>query len=781
MTDDVSRRNFLHLSGVAGLAVAGVAFEAGPAAASQYATDDADSLAAATKYFVSPTGNDAHPGTINKPFRTLQRARDFVRAVNRDMKHDIHVYLRGGVYPVSRTIEFLPCDSGTNGHRIIYASYKNEMAILSGGVLVTGWTRHAGNIWKAPLDRDDKLRALYVNDKRAFMASKTIGSVGGYGTFKVTAGQAPWAWESGTQVDGTKYAMADLPAISRNQEDVEIETATTWTTTIVGVREVTTSSDGKNRVALLQQPGGAIAQGAFNGNFQAGGSHKLMNAYEFLDTPGEFYFDKTDRVLYYCSDSSEDMRTAKVFAPNHVSTVLRLAGASTTSRVRNITFSRLTVEHSDWNLVDVAGSVFKQAQQGNLGAFAYAKKNFHVYSYRNVEVTPGIVELQNAEEIVLEYNRIQHTGVDGINLINDVSSTRLIGNHTNDIAGSAVTVGHPQHVYIGDYTPTNGEKYPTEVEAACKNIEIENNYIYDSAALFKGHSAVSVFFADSLSVQHNRIEKAPWAGVTLGWGWKDFDGSATSVVPGKPTTTAKNNTVSYNQIVDTMQDRNDSAPIYTLGSQPGTIIGNNYAQGVRAGHTYGLHPDEGSAYIEYHDNVLSVDQNVAWVINSGTWGRQHDLKITNTYGPVNKINDKNVPNSVIEDIHVYGDYVWPVPAYCIAVNSGLEDEYRRLIPADHLALPDYVLPASTFVDTNVSEIPVRSTGDAATMIWLAPSGTTHFAVGDSMTKALGTATSIAVPRTPGDYRLYVVTHHGTQRPVESRWLVRRQQGSGAGI
>ena len=141
--------------------------------------------------------------------------------------------------------------------------------------------------------------------------------------------------------------------------------------------------------------------------------------------------------------------------------------------------------------------------------------------------------------------------------------------------------------------------------------------------------------------------------------------------------------------------------------------------------------------IEYHDNVLSVDQNVAWVINSGTWGRQNYLKITNTYGPVNKINDKNVPNSVIEDIHVYGDYVWPVPAYSIAVNSGLEDEYRGSSLLISLALPDYVLPLSTFVDTNVSEIPVRSTGDAATMIWLAPSGTTHFAVGDSMTKVRG--------------------------------------------
>jgi len=41
-------------------------------------------------------------------------------------------------------------------------------------------------------------------------------------------------------------------------ENVEIETATTWTTAIVGVRQVTT--DGANRVALFQQPGAAIAK-----------------------------------------------------------------------------------------------------------------------------------------------------------------------------------------------------------------------------------------------------------------------------------------------------------------------------------------------------------------------------------------------------------------------------------------------------------------------------------------------------------------------------------------
>src|SRR5919204_1321940 len=97
-----------------------------------------------------------------------------------------------------------------------------------------------------------------------------------------------------------------------------------------------------------------------------------------------------------------------VFAPNNVTTVLRVAGTSTASHARNITFTGLTVQHSDWNLFNVAGSSFKQAQQGNLGAIAYAKGNFHVYYYRNVDVTPGMIQVENADGILFQRNRLQH-------------------------------------------------------------------------------------------------------------------------------------------------------------------------------------------------------------------------------------------------------------------------------------------------------------------------------------------------------------------------------------
>lgn len=311
-------------------------------------------------------------------------------------------------------------------------------------------------------------------------------------------------------------------------------------------------------------------------------------------------------------------------------------------------------------------------------------------------------------------------------MINDVQGTQLIGNHTNDIAGSAITVGHPQHVYIGDGTSTNREKFSAQVEGLPKNIDIKNNYLYDSAVLFNGHSPISAYFADTLTIQRNRIEKTPWSGITLGWGWWNFDGSSGSIVPNRPTTTARNNTISYNHIIDTVQRLSDTAPIYTLGSQPGTTITNNYLQGVPSGHKYGLHPDEGSAFITFRDNVLSIDKNVTWMINSDDFGRKHDLSITQIYGPINKVSNKFLPNSTIGDILVSSDYVWPAAAYGIAANSGLEDAYRDIIPASTFSAPNYVLPASTFVTSATASIPIRSIGDATRSVWLAPSGTTTF-------------------------------------------------------
>src|SRR5690606_36722429 len=152
---------------------------------------------------------------------------------------------------------------------------------------------------------------------------------------------------------------------------MEIQTATIWTTAIIAVRNVITSNDGENRVLLLQQPGDAIAAGAFNGNFQIRGNHKLMNAYDFPDEPGAVYYDRRAKTVYYFAAESEDMAAASVFAPSNTQTVLRIAGTSRADRAHDLSLEGITVRHTDWNLAEVDGASFTQAQQANIINSAY--------------------------------------------------------------------------------------------------------------------------------------------------------------------------------------------------------------------------------------------------------------------------------------------------------------------------------------------------------------------------------------------------------------------------
>ena len=169
------------------------------------------------------SGNDSNAGTKEKPFKTISRARDAVRLVNQKMTSDIHVYLRGGDYPVTDTLTFTPVDSGMNGHRVCYQAYENEVPVMNGAEKVTGWKIHKGPIYEAKLKRSAKLRTLIVNDKRAYMAHKTVTARGGWGYYTVTAGQADWARKSGSKPDGVEYRQAmflqlPMPPMSKSCE-----------------------------------------------------------------------------------------------------------------------------------------------------------------------------------------------------------------------------------------------------------------------------------------------------------------------------------------------------------------------------------------------------------------------------------------------------------------------------------------------------------------------------------------------------------------------------------
>ena len=712
-------------------------------------------------YYVSPTGSDAAAGTESAPFQTVTKARDVVRTVNTNMTGDIFVYLRGGDYRITSPIAFGTQDSGTSSHRIYYQAYPGETPVLNGATKVTGWTVSSGNIYKATLDRKTKLRNLYVNDARANMTSKTVTAQGGTGTYSVTSGQASWAWASGSGSDGVKYATADVPAITSNKDDLEIVNQTTWNENIVCTRDVVTTSDSY-RGLMLQQPYGAIAQlPGWSSGFAMTGSHTVFNVFAWLSAAGQFYFDKTTGTLYYYPRSGEDMSTADVEAPV-AETLIAIAGTTTTSRVKNITLQGLTFANTDYMLYNVASSYGKASVQGATAFIAYGSGDWHSSKYQIVDTLPGMITVNNADSIDVVGNVVKHSGNEGISMINDVVNSNIIGNSISDIGGSGITIGHPQHVYIGDGGAH--EKFPAGVEGIAAKITVNNNLVYNVGTQrgFGSHAGVTAFYTDTLTFTHNHIHTVAYNGINLGWGWKNFTDS----------TTAKNNTCSNNRFTNMMTRLHDSGAVYTIGQNPGTTINQNYVKGIPPNTscpTYGLHNDEGSAYITENDNVLDIDKNVTYTINCEDFGAKHDLTILRTYATVNKMG-ANPPTSTIDTPIVVADAVWPVTQYGFAVKSGVEDQYRNAVPSTLLPIQDYVFPASCAAPKGTATLTIRSSGDAANTVWFAPAGTTTFAEGATMTKAAGNAASIAVPTTAGTYKLSVVDSQGKKMGESSALL-----------
>ena len=88
-------------------------------------------------YYVAPTGNDANPGTLEKPFASLQRAQQAVR------QKPGTVFLRGGTYYLPETLVFTAQDSGTQGRAGRFPGLRRTSSPSSAAA--SGWTSSTGS------------------------------------------------------------------------------------------------------------------------------------------------------------------------------------------------------------------------------------------------------------------------------------------------------------------------------------------------------------------------------------------------------------------------------------------------------------------------------------------------------------------------------------------------------------------------------------------------------------------------------------------------------------
>ena len=621
-------------------------------------------------FYVSPSGDDSNRGTFAAPFLTIQKAQEAVRAIDSSMAGDIIVYLRAGMYPIGSPLVFNSSDSGTNGFHVIYRAYENEVPVISGGVPVTGWTLDHGKIYRASLHRTTKLRSLFVNGARAFMASSPnpIAGQGSAGAFTIQ-GTEPWALNgaSGSEPDDVQFNSIDVQSYA-NPDDVELVQNHGFNSIIVSVRDIclngATGCNETNNLYTdfqLQEPYGALAFSLLYGtNLNANGSFYIQNAYELLKSPGQFYFDRATQTLYYDS-RGEDMSKAQVIAPT-TEGLLQVHGNSNTERVKNLEFVGITFAFDHWQMYDVAGSTGMAALQSVAGQVMFAGNNgWHADVYNDTQTAQASIDVQNADSITFQRDSFQHlsSGI-ALSLTDDVINSNVTGNSFVDLSGNSVNVGNAQNAFA-----TGSRLYPTNEWGVCTNDTVQDNYIRLPNRQYYQFEGLSAAYVNGLQLLHNDMARTGYTGISLGWGWVNTPAS----------TTSQNNTVDYNRLNLTNQTLNgDGGAMYTLGQMPNSTVSYNYVLNSPDE----IYPDQGSSHINFTYNVLRNSLGDWLYLWNAT--AMPDLLIDNTYTDTvayeNAAAGTPSSNDVVSNTHYEAS--WDSNAQAIIKASGLETKYRYL-------------------------------------------------------------------------------------------------------
>ncbi len=558
--------------------------------------------------------------TVAQPC-ALTTARDRARELRQSGLPGVVVWLHGGRYPLSAPLELGPEDSGSPGDPARWEAWPDGDGdpVLSGGVAVTGWQlQDAGKgLWRAQVPAGLNTRQLFVNGVRAV---RVRGMDGGAGLVETPAGYSGPAGMSGW----------------RNPSDIEMVHLTYWKSFRCPIASI------QGTTITMAQPCWSCAQ--FHQGFDMGVPSWVENAYELLDTPGEWYLDRTEDALYYIPRPGENLATAEVIVPV-LERLVHVAGDA--GKAHDIRLQGVGFEHTTW-LRPGTPDGYPAVQAGH-----YLTQP----AWSPVGRIPGAVVLEHVDDVEILDSRFERLGTSGIEMRLACHDVRVEGNRFQDLSGGAVYVGTVDLSALPDDA------------SACVDTLVRNNSVeetgvefHDTVGLFAGYTVRTTF-------EHNRLHRLPYSAMSVGWGW--------STNP----TLARENRVAANQVSFPMRRLADGGCIYTLSRQPDSEIQANWFHGQV--HDYGaIYLDQGTMGYTVSDNVVAsvphwyllqpvvppqAQENV--VTHNAT-----DTASAYCCGPLGCCTQWNT----VQETEVYAPGAWPDWARLVMGEAGLEPPYRSL-------------------------------------------------------------------------------------------------------
>ena len=525
--------------------------------------------AAEADLFVSPHGDDAHPGTAEQPLQSFARAQQRIREqLAAGPPRDWKVLFRAGTYFLQEPLEFGPADSAPQGHGVTYAAYPGEEVVISGGERIDGW-RKSGELLTAQLpdavQPASSVRELFVGDRRADRA-RTPNE----GYFRVEQAGADER-TSFTFREGDLQPWNDL-------QTGEIVFLHDWSTSRVGLASI----DPQQRVVRFRDSIGANAPHYRISNFEPHPHYYIENLAALLDAPGEWFVDPQSRTISYWPREGETAETLVAVVPRLERLIEVRGEPAEDRRVRGLRLVGLTFRHCRW-LPPTHGYAAGQA--------TFHEQRDHAQQPSQRVMIPAAIGFALADDCLLDDCTIEQIGASGVAFGQACRRNQIVHCIVRDVAGNGVNIGE---TFTHGEVPADGE-LPADTLVSTGN-RVANCLIDHCGALYSGAVGIWIGIAAETEVVHNELRQLPYTGVSVGWVWNPSPSGC------------RGNVIAHNHIHDVMQVLSDGGGIYTLGRQPGTVLRENRIHGVplNAGRaeSNGIFMDEGSTAILVEGNTI---------------------------------------------------------------------------------------------------------------------------------------------------------------------------------
>ena len=609
----------------------------------------------------------------------LQNAMDDIAAINAGagMSGNIVIEMDDGYYYLTETLKFGPEHSGTNGYSVVIKAAENATPVISGAAVIEGtWTKVDGkDYYCVQVPKSVNSRQLFVNNVRGVRARSNAGLT-----------NSTFIYDGSTNIG---YACEDTYLASyKYAEDLELVFMEEWTQPRCGVARIDDNNDGTVSL-IMDQPGwsgvGRTGQAvATKGGTSAkeDGPVWIENALELLDETGEWYLDTHTsaeyNILYYMPRPGEDLNTALVTMPTLDNStdsdidgadgaLVEIAGTFTDeahnyvdTQVTNIHFEGITFADTTW-MRPSTNKGHSDAQNN------YIREN----TGNNDVLAPGAVLVEAANGIWFTGCTFTRLGINGLQMINGVQNSLIIGNHFFDISGNAITIGEPDTDEVNAYAQGLN---------LIKNNDILNNLIHNIGVDFGSSAAISVGYAAEMDMSYNELFNLPYSGWHIGYGWSnDFRNNT------------KNMRLEYNFVHDIMgMGIFDGGAIYTIGNTSGdgyNVITHNYIRN-QMNETAALYADAGSTYYQFVENVVDISENPDWHNGAAKWSftgpdNEHihwiDNFATTSSHTISYYLDTAKADIIHENLTVSSDADWTDPVVADVIeNAGLQDTYSYL-------------------------------------------------------------------------------------------------------